>query len=410
MTSRSDRTAVDGAKISAVQTPDAPSRESNRLIAFNQPSVIGSEIDYIHEAISLSHASSGGTFTQRCVDLLRSHLDVEDVLLTTSCTDALEMSAMLLDISPGDVVIVPSFTFVSTALAFVRAGATIRFADIERETLGIDPDSVAELMDDRVRAVVPVHYAGVGCKMPELRSVLPDGVEVVEDNAHGLFGALNGQPLGTFGRFSTFSFHETKNFSCGEGGALVLNDSRDIERAHNLLDKGTNRRAFLDGAVDKYTWVDTGSSFGLSDLLAAYLYGQLERREEILARREAVWRLYERELGEAAEAAGVQIMTVPPGRACSWHMFYLLLPSNKARGSLLRYLAEQRVNATFHYVPLHSAPAAAVATDRATECPVTDDISGRLIRLPLHNSLSERDQMIVCERVTHWLSELQRSG
>jgi dTDP-4-amino-4,6-dideoxygalactose transaminase len=373
-------------------------------IPFNRPSFVGSELDYLHDALVRNHASSGGEYTRQCVELLRSTLGARDVLLTTSCTDALEMSALLLEIEPGDVVIVPSFTFVTTALAFVRAGATIRFADIEPTTLGIDPASVARLMDDRVRAVVPVHYAGVGCDMAGLAGVLPARVDIIEDNAHGLFGTLDGRLLGSFGRCSTLSFHETKNFSCGEGGALVLNEDRDIERAHNLLDKGTNRRSFMLGQVDKYTWIDTGSSFGLSDLLAAFLLGQLERRDAVLSRREEVWRIYDRRLSSTAAEHGVRSMSVPPDRGCSWHMYYLLLPDGELRASLLAHLAEHGVNATFHYVPLHSAPAARFVTDRVAGCPVTDGISSRLVRLPFHNALEPADQERVCELVEQWMS------
>jgi dTDP-4-amino-4,6-dideoxygalactose transaminase len=373
-------------------------------IPFNRPSFVGSELEYLHDALVRNHASSGGEYTRRCVELLRSALGASDVLLTTSCTDALEMCALLLEIKPGDVVVVPSFTFVSTAIAFARAGATIRFADIEPTTLGLDPASVACLLDERVRAVVPVHYAGIGCDMAGLVAVLPAEVDIIEDNAHGLFGTLGERLLGSLGRFSTLSFHETKNFSCGEGGALVLNRDRDIERAHNLLDKGTNRRSFLLGQVDKYTWIDTGSSFGLSDLLAAFLLGQLERRDEVLARREEVWRIYDERLRSVAADHGVRCMSVPPERGCSWHMYYLLLPDGELRASLLAYLAEQGVNATFHYVPLHSAPAAGSVTDRVTECPVTDDISSRLVRLPFHNALAHADQERVCSLVERWMS------
>ena len=250
-------------------------------IRFNLPTVAGRELEYMADAVAVGHLSSDGPFTTKVVDLLRDSHAAADVVLTTSCTAALEMSAMLLDLRPGDTVIVPSFTFVSTALAFAREGARIVFADIERDTLGVDPDHVAELMDESVRAVVAVHYAGIGCQVDRLRGVLRQhtGVDLIEDNAHGLFGALGDRPLGSFGRFSTLSFHETKNFICGEGGALVLNDGRDVDRAHVVLDKGTNRRAFMLGQVDKYSWVDIGSSFGLSELLAAYLLGQLEQRQ-----------------------------------------------------------------------------------------------------------------------------------
>jgi dTDP-4-amino-4,6-dideoxygalactose transaminase len=359
-------------------------------IPFNKPSLEGSELDYMLEAVRMGHTASGGPFTGRVVDALAKELDATDVLLTSSCTDALEAAALLLDLGPGDVVIVPSFTFVSTALAFARTGARLRFADIEPETLGLDPRSVGSMLDERVRAVVPVHYAGVGCRINELRFVVAGtSAEIVEDNAHGLFGTYCGRPLGSFGRCSTLSFHETKNFICGEGGALVLNNEADVERAHILLDKGTNRRQFLRGSVDKYTWVDTGSSFGMSDLLAAFLLGQLEMRDSTLAKRRTVAETYLRLLSPLEDELGFTCMRVPPDRSPAYHMFYVLMPTGAVRDFVLDALAASGIRATFHYVPLHSAPAAAGFADRTAACPVTDDISARLLRLPFYNSLSE---------------------
>ncbi len=254
-------------------------------ISFNRPGLGGNEFEYIREAVEGAHTSLGGPFTARVVELLSEWQGSPDVLLTTSCTDALEMTALLLDIEPGDTVIVPSFTFVSSALAFVRAGARLLFADIEPVTLGIDPAHVSRLIDDSVRAVVAVHYAGIGCDIDGLRSVLQPwpNVDLIEDNAQGLFGEYRDEPLGSFGRFSTISFHETKNFICGEGGALVVNHPDDVDRAHVLLNKGTDRRAFMLGQVDKYSWKDIGSSFGLSDMLAAYLFAQATDARHILS-------------------------------------------------------------------------------------------------------------------------------
>ena len=250
-------------------------------IAFNVASVEGAELDHMRASLEGGHTSSGGPFTARVSELLRAETGAADALLTTSCTAALEMSAILLDLQPGDTVIVPSYTFVSSALAYVREGARILFCDIEPETLGLDPRHLAELLDDSVRAVVVVHYGGIACDMDGIREVLKDrpDVAVVEDNAHGLFGRWRGKPLGSLGRFASQSFHETKNFVCGEGGALLLNDPEDVARAWVIYDKGTDRKAFFQGYVDKYTWRDTGSSFGLSDTLAAYLLGQPNRFE-----------------------------------------------------------------------------------------------------------------------------------
>ena len=367
--------------------------ETAEPIPFNRPSLEGDELRYMQDAVESGHTSMSGPFSRLASDLLREAHGAEDLLLTTSCTDALEMAAMLLDVGPGDTVIVPSFTFVSTALAFARQGARLLFADIEPTTLGIDPQSVASLVDDTVRAVVPVHYGGIGVDLVALREALGGReVDIVEDNAHGLFASRDGRTLGTTGRLSTLSFHETKNFICGEGGALICNDAADVERAHVLRDKGTNRRSFMLGTVDKYSWQDTGSSFGLSDILAGFLYGQLEQRETILAKRRAVWDRYAALLGPEADELGLVLPSVPEGSVQGYHLFYVLLPSREERDATLRRLNEAGIGATFHYVPLHSSPGGRRFSARATECPVTDDISGRLLRLPFHNNLSEADQ------------------
>ena len=350
------------------------------MIRFNRPSLEGSELDYIADAVSGGHTSSSGPYSKRCADLLRERIGVEDVLMTTSCTDALEMTALLMDVGPGDTVIVPSFTFTSTALAYARQGANLRFADIEPDTLGIDPAHVEELLDDSVKAVVGVHYAGVGCDLDGLAEVLnarPD-ITFIEDNAHGLFGTYRGRQLGTFGRFATLSFHETKNFVCGEGGALLLNDAADIDRAHVLYDKGANRRAFMLGQVDKYSWQDTGSSFGLSDILAAYLLAQLEQSQSILARRAAAADRYRAALAPHADRLGISLPFEPAHTVSAEHMFYVLMPTRAKRDAMLEGLRARGVAATFHYVPLHSSTAGRKYSDRSHDCPVTDDISGRL--------------------------------
>jgi dTDP-4-amino-4,6-dideoxygalactose transaminase len=355
--------------------------------------MVGSELQYLNQAIASGHLSADGYFTRRAAEILAEHLGAREVLLTTSCTDALEMSALLLDLRPGDTVIVPSFTFVSSALAFVRAGARILFADIEPETLGIDPSHVARLMDDTVKAVVAVNYAGVGCDLDGLQAVLSDwdGVSLIEDNAHGLFGSYRGSLLGSFGRFSTLSFHETKNISCGEGGALVLNQQTDIERAHVLYNKGTNRRSFMLGDVDKYSWTDTGSSFGISDLLAAYLLGQLEKWEEILGLRQAVFNRYQHQLSPIADQLDIQLPRVPDDRQQAYHMFYVLLPDRGTRDKTLRTMRDANVQSTFHYVPLHTSEGGVRFSAAPTDCPVTDDISGRLLRLPFYNEMRRKD-------------------
>lgn len=375
-------------------------------IRFNQPTVEGRELEYIRQAIEDGHTSASGPFSKRVSEMLTEAHGSADVLLTSSCTDALEMSALLLDLGPGDKVIVPSFTFVSTALAYARQGAEIVFADIEPKTLALDPASVQSLIDPDVRAVVTVHYAGIGGQVAALQSIIPDGVDLVEDNAHGLFGSIDGRLLGTFGRFSTLSFHETKNFISGEGGALVVNDEADVERAHVLFDKGTNRRQFFLGQVDKYSWQDTGSSFGMSDVSAAYLLGQLEQKDKVLTKRRALFDCYATRFDHAAVSLGVTLPNVPDGRVPAYHMFFMLCPSRSVRDALLAGLKERDIMGTFHYVPLHSSPGAKKFSSREYLCPVTDDVSDRLIRLPFHNALSFDDQLRVIEAVIEVLEEL----
>ena len=344
------------------------------------------------DAVRSGHSSAKGPFTERASAILAAHHDAPGVLLTTSCTDALEMSAMLAGLGPGDVVIVPSFTFSSTATAFARQGATLRFCDIETPTLGLDPDHVESVMSDDVKAIVTVHYAGVPSAVDRLRDIADrHGADLIEDNAHGLFVVDAGRPLGTFGRFSALSFHETKNFICGEGGAIVLNDERDVEAAHILLDKGTNRRQFLEGAVDKYTWQGHGSSFGLSDLLAAFLVAQLEAVDHISAERRRVTETYRRLLEPIASELGLTLPYQAPDATPANHMFYVLLDASVSRSDVIASMRSQGVNPAFHYVPLHSAPGAARLADRNDPCPVTDDISRRLLRLPFYNDLSDAD-------------------
>jgi dTDP-4-amino-4,6-dideoxygalactose transaminase len=364
-----------------------------RRLTFNRPTLEGDELAYVRQAVEGGHTSSSGPFAARAAATLRDEIGAADVLLTTSCTAALEMSGLLLDLQPGDTVIVPSFTFVTTALAFVRAGARLVFADIEQETLGIDPASVAELLDERVRAVVAVHYAGVGCDLDGLGKVLSSAprTDLIEDNAHGLFGRYRDRPLGGFGRFATLSFHETKNFVCGEGGALVLNDPADVERAHVLYDKGTNRRAFMLGQVDKYSWKDTGSSFGLSDILAAYLLAQLEQRDRILSKRRAVFERYDQHLAPLGPELGFRTPVVPADRDAAWHMYYVLLEDRATRDRVLDTMRAHDIHPTFHYIPLHTSDGGYRFAARLSDCPVTTSVSGRLLRLPFHNALTADD-------------------
>jgi dTDP-4-amino-4,6-dideoxygalactose transaminase len=362
-------------------------------VLFNQPALEGAELEHMAESLRSGRTSSAGPYSAKVAALLQEETGAQEVLLTTSCTAALELAAMLLDLEPGDTVVVPSFTFVSTALAFAREGARIVFCDIEPRTLGLDPEHLRTLLDDKVRAVVPVHYAGVACNLDGIRAALADWprVSIIEDNAHGLYGRWHGQPLGSFGRFATLSFHETKNFTCGEGGALLVHESRDVDRARVLFDKGTNRRAFFLGQVDKYNWQDNGSSFGMSDILAAHLYAQLEQRDTIQGKRRDVFERYERLLGPHADEFGFRLPDIPDGAEQTYHLFYVLLPDRSTRGRVIKSMQADGIYPTFHYVPLHSSDGGRRFAARPTECPVSDDVSGRLLRLPFYNNLTSAD-------------------
>lgn len=362
-------------------------------IPFNRPCLAGNEYKYIAEAIANGHASGDGPFTRKCHSFLQEELGVPRVLLTTSCTHALEMAALLLDCGPEDEVIVPSFTFVSTANAFALRGARLVFADIRPDTLNLDESRLESLITPRTKAIVVVHYAGVSCAMePILAIAARHGVRVVEDNAHGLFARYQGKYTGTFGCLSTQSFHETKNFTCGEGGALVVNDVDLVERALVIREKGTNRSRFFRGEVDKYTWVDLGSSYLPSDLLAAFLYAQLEARETIQEKRRRVWNRYYESLAGWAESNDVKLPVIPADCEQAYHMFYMLMPSAEFRSSLIAHLKAQSILSVFHYTPLHLSEAGKKFAARSSDCPVTEDVSERLLRLPFYNDLGESEQ------------------
>ena len=370
------------------------------MIPFNRPALLGNELAYVEEAFARMQVSGDGHFCRKVESLLAEALAVPKVLLTTSCTHALEMGALLLDLEPGDEVIVPSFTFVSTINAFVLRGAKPVFADIRGDTLNIDELQVEKLVTDRTRAILPVHYAGVGCEMDALDDIAErHDLTIIEDNAHGLFGAWRGRQLGTFGALATQSFHETKNFTCGEGGALVISDERLVERAEILREKGTNRSRFFRGKVDKYTWVDVGSSYVLSDILGAVLLAQLERRDQIQEKRRAIWKRYETELAGWAERVGARLPIVPAHCEQAWHLFYLLLPNLEKRTAFIAHLGARDVKAAFHYVPLHRSPMGSRLGGEGAKCPVTEDVSDRLVRLPLYTQLTEEEQGKVIEAV-----------
>jgi dTDP-4-amino-4,6-dideoxygalactose transaminase len=368
------------------------------FIPFNRPSLVGKELGNIADAILRGQASGDGAYSHKCHNFLQQTLSVPKVLLTTSCTDALEMAAILLRIEPGDEVIVPSFTFVSTVNAFVLRGARPVFADVRADTLNIDEGQIESLITSKTKVIIPVHYAGVGCEMDAISEISRrHSISVVEDNAHGLFGKYRGRYLGTLGTLATLSFHETKNFTCGEGGALIINDHNYIQRAEIVREKGTNRSRFFRGEVDKYSWVDIGSSFLPSDILAAFLYAQLESRDEILAKRRRCWNFYYEHLSDWAQRCQVRLPIVPPHCDQAYHMFYLIVRTPEERDALIAYLKSQRILSVFHYLPLHLSEMGRSFGGELGACPVTEDVSQRIVRLPLFNDLAEDQQVRVVE-------------
>jgi dTDP-4-amino-4,6-dideoxygalactose transaminase len=369
-------------------------------VDFNHPVMVGKENEYMAQAIADAKISGDGAFTRKASTLLEQQLEVPKVLLTTSCTHALEMFAILLEIQPGDEVIIPSFTFVSTVNAFVLRGATPVFIDVRPDTLNLDEKQLEAKITARTKAIVPVHYAGVGCEMDAiLESAHRHTIAVVEDNAHGLFGRYKGRYLGTFGAMAAQSFHETKNFSCGEGGALLINDPTLVERAEIVREKGTNRSRFFRGQADKYTWVDIGSSYLPSDILAAFLFAQLEQREKIQNQRKKVWTYYIEALKDWARAHEVVIPCVPPDCDQAYHMFYLLLPTLELRQGFIAHLRRHGIESVFHYLPLHLSDMGKHFGGKAGDCPVTERVSDQLVRLPFHNALTAEDQERVVESI-----------
>ena len=362
------------------------------IIQFNRPYAADKSFDYMRQAIANAHTCGGGPFTKKCHKFLEQQLGVPKALLTTSCTDALEMCALLLGIGHGHEVILPSYTFVSTVNAFVLHGATPVFCDIRADTLNLDESAVERLISPRTKAIIPVHYAGVACEMDAIMEIAErHGLAVVEDNAHGLFGKYKGRFLGTFGALATQSFHETKNFNCGEGGALLINERSLMERAEIIRDKGTNRSRFFRGQVDKYSWVDVGSSYLPSDLLAAYLYAQFEMSREIQSMRKRIWTHYERNLKSWAAENGVRLPFIPDHCEQPYHMFYLILPSLEDRQALIAHLKALGIVSPFHYLPLHLSKMGMEFGGKLGDCPVTEDMSDCLLRLPFYNDLTDAD-------------------
>ena len=373
-------------------------------VDFNHPAPVGNELEYIRQAIENAHISGDGLFTKKCHALLENQLGVPKALLTTSCTHALEMSAILLDIQPGDEVIFPDFTFVSTVNAFVLRGARPVFLDIRPDTLNLDESKLGAALTPRTKAIVLVHYAGVGCEMDAIMQIAESrNIPVVEDNAHGLFGRYKGKYLGTFGCMATQSFHETKNFTSGEGGALLINDPGLVERAEIIREKGTNRSRFFRGQVDKYTWMDIGSSYLPSEILAAFLFAQLEQREKIQSHRKQVWEIYYAGLKDWASAHDVQLPYVPKHCEQPHHMFYMLLPDLDLRQKLIAFLHERGIISVFHYLPLHLSEMGGKFGGRQGDCPVTERVSDQLIRLPFHNALMGSDVELVIENIREFV-------
>lgn len=367
---------------------------------FNKPALVGRELEYIKDAVKSGKISGDGKYSKKCHQLIERITGSSRVLLTTSGTSALEMAALLIDAGPGDEVIMPSFTFVSTANAFAGRGAKPVFVDIRPDTLNLDESLIEEKITANTKAIVPVHYAGISCEMNVIMDIARRrNLRVIEDAAQGIDSRYEGAPLGSIGDLGAFSFHETKNVICGEGGALLINRDEFIERAEVIWEKGTNRKKFFRGEVDKYTWVDTGSSFLMSDILAAYLYAQLEKLEQIRLRRQAVFETYYQGLRKYQDSGQLRLPVIPDNRDINYHIFYLLLPSPSKRDAVIKNLKESGIHTVFHYVPLHTSPMGKLFGYQRGDLPVSEDISSRLVRLPIYYGLSSDDAQFIVSRL-----------
>ncbi|MGE0375461.1 MAG: dTDP-4-amino-4,6-dideoxygalactose transaminase [Planctomycetaceae bacterium] len=373
-------------------------------IPFNKPFIAGKELYYIAQAVTFGNIGGDGHFTKACSALLEERFRIRKTLLTPSCTAALEMAAMLCDLHPGDEVILPSYTFVSTASAFVREGARPVFVDIRPDTLNLDESLIEEAITERTRVIVPVHYAGVGCDMDRIMYIADRyKLLVVEDAAQGVNAFYKGRALGSIGHLGCYSFHETKNYICGEGGALCINDPRFVERAEIIRDKGTNRQRFFRGEVDKYTWVDVGSSYVPSEICSAFLYGQLELLDAIARRRREIYDQYVRLLGPLADEGLLQLPHIPDDCQCNYHMFYVLLPTLELRDRLMDHLRQQGITAVFHYVPLHSSPMGRKLGTSQHALAQTENLSGRLLRIPFYYGIETHDLQRIAGEIAHVL-------
>ncbi|WP_240911025.1 dTDP-4-amino-4,6-dideoxygalactose transaminase [Paludisphaera soli] len=378
-------------------------------VPFNRPFIAGKELFYIARAVTQGNIAGDGEFTRLCSRLMEDRFAIPHVLMTPSCTAALEMAAMLCDLGPGDEVIMPSFTFVSTANAVARLGAKPVFVDVREDTLNLDETRIEDAVTDRTRAVFPVHYAGVGCEMDVILDVARRrGLRVVEDAAQGVDAYYKGRALGSLGDLSAFSFHETKNFICGEGGALGINDPELLERAEIIRDKGTNRRQFFRGQVDKYTWVDVGSSYVPSEICSAFLYAQLELTETINASRRAKYDAYLRRLEPLEREGRLRLPRTPEHCRSNAHLFYVLLPDEATRDELAAHLRSRGVLAVFHYVPLHASPMGRKFGYREGDLPLTEDASRRLLRLPLFHEMTADEQDFVVDQIEGYFLRCKR--
>lgn len=370
------------------------------MIPFNKPPYVGTEPEYMMKAISNRKICGDGEFTKKCNTWIEEKTGTSKALLTTSCTQALEMAALLTDIEPGDEVIMPSFTFVSTANAFVMRGARIVFVDIRPDTQNIDEKLIENAITDKTKVIVPVHYAGVGCEMDTILEIgRKHSIRVVEDAAQGVMSTYKGRGLGSLGDFGCYSFHETKNYSMGEGGAILIRNEADIERAEIVREKGTDRSRFLRGQVDKYTWVDCGSSYLPSDINAAYLWAQLEEADKINQDRLASWNMYYERLKPLEEKGILQLPYIPAECEHNAHMFYIKTGGLEERTALTAYLKDAGVGSAFHYVPLHSAPAGERFGVMAGEDRYTTNTYERLLRLPMYYGLTEEEIEKACNRI-----------
>ena len=375
------------------------------IIPFNKPFIVGEELKYIVDAVESGNVAGDGTFTKKCHALMEEKFDARKVLLTTSCTAALEMAAILCGIEPGDEVIMPSFTFVSTANAFYLRGAKPVFVDIRSDTLNIDETKIEAAITERTKAIVPVHYAGVGCEMDVIMKIgKRRGVYVIEDAAQGVNAKYKDRYLGTIGDLGTYSFHETKNVICGEGGALIVNNESFLERAEIIREKGTDRSKFFRGEVDKYTWVDVGSSYLPSDILAAFLYAQLENLDEIDRRRMDIYDYYYEALTPLADIGMLALPVIAPHCEANGHMFYILSKDEEQRDALMKHMNSKGINAVFHYLPLHLSKVGSSLGYKDGELPVTESISGRLLRLPFYYSLTREEQDKVIDSIERFFN------